>query len=54
MLGLRYYVCEACDAVHADVGEPTACGRCGDGAFVDVSATVRGDDYFTRGLSRNS
>ncbi|WP_227132848.1 hypothetical protein [Halorubellus salinus] len=53
MLGLRYFACEACDAVHADVDQPAACGRCGrrgDAAFADVTATL--DDaaasYFSR------
>ncbi|WP_323676115.1 hypothetical protein [Halorubellus sp. PRR65] len=43
MLGLRYYVCERCDAVHADVEPPDACGRCGRrgaGAFDDVTPSL--------------
>jgi hypothetical protein len=53
VLGLRYFACEDCDAVHADVDEPAACGRCGrrgSDAFADVTATL--DDasatYFSR------
>lgn len=43
MLGLRYYLCEHCDAVHADVDLPARCGRCGrDGGalFADVTLTL--------------
>jgi hypothetical protein len=49
VLGLRYYACGRCDAVHADVAAPTACGRCGrrgtDG-FDDVTATLQDASYF--------
>lgn len=43
VLGLRYYVCEGCDAVHADVDPPRECGRCGrrdPGTFDDVTSTL--------------
>ncbi|MFC6954338.1 hypothetical protein [Halorubellus litoreus] len=57
MLALRYYVCERCDAVHADVDPPGECGRCGRrgaAAFDDVTSTL--DDasaaYFATGSNR--
>jgi hypothetical protein len=49
VLSLRYYACGRCDAVHADVDAPTACGRCGrrgTDAFDEVTAALRDASYF--------
>ncbi|MFC7095811.1 hypothetical protein [Halobaculum marinum] len=48
MLGLQFYVCDRCDAVHSGVEEPPACARCGDGRFANITTAVQGDSYFTR------
>jgi rubrerythrin len=49
VLALRYYACDRCDAVHADVDAPTACGRCGrrgTDAFTEVTDALQDASYF--------
>lgn len=46
MLGLRFYACEDCETVHADVGVPPACGRCDGGAFREITRSLGTDTYF--------
>jgi rubredoxin len=49
VLGLRYYACETCGTVYADVDEPPRCDGCpAGGPFRDVTALLLDDDYFTR------
>ena len=46
MLGLQFYVCDDCDAVHADVDVPPACGRCGGDVFRELGRSPRDGSYF--------
>jgi hypothetical protein len=49
VLSLRYYVCEGCDGVHADVDPPAVCGRCGRrGADLFDDVTTALDDSAAR------
>jgi len=46
VLGRRFYACDRCDAVHADVESPPACGRCGEDAFVVLQRDDAAAAYF--------
>jgi hypothetical protein len=46
VLGLQFYVCGDCDAVHADVDVPPACGRCGGSAFHEMGRCAQDGSYF--------
>jgi hypothetical protein len=47
VLGLRFYACEACDAVHAGPTEPPWCGRCRGGSLVEITHELQEDAYFS-------
>jgi len=44
MLGVRYFSCEDCDRVYADVAEPPGCD-CGETGFAELT-DLAVDDYF--------
>jgi hypothetical protein len=46
VLGLHFYCCDDCDAVHADVEVPPRCGRCAGTSFRDVTAGLQDASYF--------
>ncbi|WP_175501323.1 hypothetical protein [Halogeometricum limi] len=52
MLGLRFFACDRCDTVFADVAEPPWCDGCGGddgcggGSFAEITSRVQRDEYF--------
>jgi hypothetical protein len=49
VLGLRYYACEQCDAVHAAPSDPPWCSRCGCGSLREITEELQERDvgYFS-------
>jgi DNA-directed RNA polymerase subunit RPC12/RpoP len=45
VLGLRFYVCDDCKAVYADVEEPPGC-RCDATSFRELTSRLQDDTYF--------
>jgi hypothetical protein len=48
VLGLRYYACDRCETVFADVETPPRCGRCAAEGLREITRDLQGDDYFWR------
>jgi hypothetical protein len=48
-LGLRYYACEGCDAVHAAPTDPPWCSRCGGESLRELTERLQDRDagYFS-------
>jgi hypothetical protein len=47
MLGLRFYACDRCDAVHADLAAPPWCSRCDGDRFREITGRLQADAYFS-------
>jgi rubredoxin len=47
MSRMRFFACESCDAVHADVTTPPRCSRCGETCLDEVAFETRTAEYFT-------
>lgn len=47
MLNLRYFVCQGCGTVYADVGTPRQCRGCDDELFEELGPGTQAFDYFT-------
>ncbi len=47
MLGLRFFTCDRCGLVHADVDNPPRCGRCDHTRLTDITASTAAEPYFT-------
>ncbi len=48
MLGLRFFVCEGCETVYADVEKPLRCRSCGDEPVEELGPGTRASEYFMR------
>ncbi len=46
VLGLRFFVCERCETVHASPDEPPRCRDCGVGTFREITHRLQADTYF--------
>ncbi|MFB6251257.1 MAG: hypothetical protein ABEI27_06170 [Halobellus sp.] len=46
MLGLRFFVCNGCETVYADVEAPLQCVRCDDGLFEELGSGSQAAEYF--------
>jgi hypothetical protein len=46
MLGLRFYACDRCGTVHADLTAPERCHRCHDGPLREITGRLQADSYF--------
>ena len=50
MLALRYFVCQRCETVFAEPGEPPDC-RCGSvDSIEEITVDVQTEPYFTQVL----
>jgi len=47
VLGLRFFICDGCDTVYADVETPPRCRYCEDGSVERVEPESQAADYFT-------
>jgi rubrerythrin len=45
----RFFVCNGCGTVYADVEQPADCHRCEDGLFEELEPGRQAFDYFTGG-----
>jgi hypothetical protein len=54
VLGLRYYACDRCETVFADVEAPPRCGRCAAERLRELTRDLQGDDYFWRATAEAS
>ena len=54
MLGLRYYVCEACETVSSGPEALVRCARCDGESMREVTHRLGGDAYFTRWMGDDS
>jgi len=45
--GLRFFVCEECGTVYADVDVPPQCRDCRDAPFAELEPENQAFDYFT-------
>ncbi len=46
VLGLRFFVCDACETVYADVEKPPRCSDCDAEPVVEMKAATQAADYF--------
>lgn len=46
VLGVRFYACARCEAVHALPDQPTACAECGATRLDDVTDRLGDAGYF--------
>jgi hypothetical protein len=46
VLGLRFYVCDGCDTVHASPDEPPGCRDCGGRRLREITRQLQADTYF--------
>lgn len=46
MLGLRFFACEECDTVYADIEEPRHCGTCDGAHIAEISSGMGATTYF--------
>jgi len=46
VLGLRFFVCEGCETVYADVEKPLQCRGCGDEPVEELGPGTRASEYF--------
>lgn len=46
VLGLRFFVCTACETVFAGAAEPTACSKCDAGRFEELTGALQHEPYF--------
>lgn len=47
VLGLRYFVCEGCETVYADVEKPPRCSNCDADPIVEVKPEIQAATYFS-------
>ena len=52
MLGVRFFACEGCETVYADVAKPPRCGDCGGTAIDEIGPGTQAAEYFTRSRTR--
>jgi rubredoxin len=55
MLGLRFYTCDRCGAVHADLDGPPQCSRCHATSLSEITRRLQADSrsYFWRADERD-
>jgi hypothetical protein len=46
MLGLRFYACDRCGTVHADLTVPEQCHRCRGSPLREITRELQADSYF--------
>jgi hypothetical protein len=46
MLGLRHYVCDRCQTVHASPTDPPWCSRCDGEALREITADLQAETDF--------
>jgi hypothetical protein len=46
VLGIRFFACEACGTIYADVDEPPWCYRCDGTSFGELDVGTGAADYF--------
>jgi rubredoxin len=46
VLGVRFFLCNGCDTVYADIEEPPQCHRCDGGPFEELDPENQAFDYF--------
>ena len=51
MLGLRFFTCDRCGLVHADIDNPPRCGRCDHRQLTDITASTAVEPYFTEAIA---
>lgn len=51
MLGLRFFACDRCGIVHADVDNPPECGRCDYTQLTDITSSTAVEPYFTDAIA---
>ncbi|WP_157964830.1 hypothetical protein [Halorubrum sp. 48-1-W] len=47
MLGIRFFLCDGCGTVYADVERPPRCGTCDDASTVELGPGTQAANYFT-------
>jgi hypothetical protein len=48
MLGLRFFVCDRCETVHASPEESRSCTSCEGGSVREITGALQTDTYFWR------
>ncbi|MEF8902158.1 MAG: hypothetical protein V5A25_13205 [Halovenus sp.] len=51
MLGLRFFACDGCDTVYADVEAPQRCRHCGREPVDEIGPGTQAAAYFGSSLS---
>lgn len=46
MSGLRFFVCEGCDTVFADLSPPAPGACCSDAGVTEITASLQSASYF--------
>ncbi len=47
VLGLRFFACDGCDTVYADIEEPPRCRNCGGETVDELGSGTQAAEYFT-------
>jgi len=47
VLGLRFFTCDACETVYADVERPSRCSNCEADPVVEIQPETQAATYFT-------
>jgi len=47
VLGLRFFMCDGCETVYADVERPPQCCNCDDEPIEEIGPGTQAADYFT-------
>lgn len=47
MLGLRFFTCEVCETVYADVERPPRCSNCDADPVVEILPETQAANYFS-------
>jgi len=47
VLGLRFFVCDACETVYADVEKPPLCSNCDVDSIQEIKAEMQAASYFS-------
>ncbi|SIS15948.1 hypothetical protein SAMN05421752_11566 [Natronorubrum thiooxidans] len=47
VLGIRFFVCNGCETVYADVERPPRCSNCDDDPIEEIGPETQAANYFT-------
>lgn len=47
VLGIRFFVCDGCETVYADVARPPQCDSCEDDSITEIGQEIQAATYFT-------